>query len=315
MLINTLLVINITLMYAAPLLLAGLGGVISEKSGVVNLALEGIMTIGAFTAAWIAFATGNVWLGLMAGGFAGALLATFHAISTVIFKANQTISGVALNFIGPGIAVFLSRIVFGAVRSDPVTARMPRLLSDVFGGIFDDMAVTDNLILTMLNVDVTFFIALVLCAFMYIFLYKTKWGLRVISIGEHPAAADALGINVNKVRFYCVIASGVLAGFGGSAYTLSIVSVFSPPVISGAGFIALAAVIFGKWTPHGLLGACLVFGFFQALSILLGGQNLPVPLQVITMMPYVLTIVILVLFVGKSLAPKSLGTPFEKGSH
>jgi len=164
----------------------------------------------------------------------------------------------------------------------------------------------------MLNVDFTIIVAVLLAAAMFIFLYKTKWGLRVIAIGEHPAAADTLGINVNLTRFLCVVASGVFAGFGGAAYTLSIVSTFFPAVISGSGFIALAAVIFGKWTPHGLLGACLIFGFFQALSILLGGQDLPVPLQVITMMPYVLTLVILVMFVGKSVAPKAVGKPYEK---
>lgn len=286
---NILLAINITLMYSAPLILAGLGGVISEKSGVVNLALEGIMTIGAFAAAAVAYYTGNVWLGFLAGGLAGAMLAMLHAVSTVVFKADQTISGVALNFVGPGLAIFFSRMIFGAVRSNPVAVRLPRMSSSV--------------------------IAVALVIAMFIFLYKTKWGLRIIAIGEHPAAADTLGINVNLTRFLCVIASGVFAGFGGAIFTLSIISIFSPIVISGAGFIALAAVIFGKWTPHGLLGACLIFGFFQALSILLRGYDLPVPLQVITIMPYLLTIIILVLFVGKSVAPKAVGVPYVKGQN
>jgi simple sugar transport system permease protein len=283
-------------MYAAPLILAGLGGVISEKSGVVNLALEGIMTIGAFAGAAVAYATGNVWLGFFAAGAAGGMLALLHAIATVTLKADQTISGVALNFIGPGLAVFLSRIIFGAVRSNPVPVRMPRLNVGI-------------------NLDSTVIVALVLVFAMYIFLYKTKWGLRIIAVGEHPAAADTLGINVNATRFFCVLASGVFAGFGGAAFTLSIVSIFAPNTIAGAGFIALAAVIFGKWTPHGLLGACLIFGFFQALTILLRGYDLPVPLQVITILPYVLTLIILVLFVGKSVAPKAVGVPYKKGAH
>jgi simple sugar transport system permease protein len=277
-------------MYAAPLILAGLGGVISEKSGVVNLALEGIMTIGAFAGAAVAFVTGNAWLGFFAAGAAGGGLALMHAIATVTFKADQTISGVALNFIGPGLAIFFTRILFGAVRSDPVTARMPKIF----------------------NIDITLIIGIFFVIAMYIFLYKTKWGLRIIAIGEHPAAADTLGINVSLTRFLCVIASGVFAGFGGAAFTLSIVSVFMPNVIAGAGFIALAAVIFGKWTPHGLLGACLIFGFFQALSIHLRGQDLPVPLQIITLLPYLLTLIILVLFVGKSVAPKAVGVPYNK---
>ncbi|MCL2387939.1 MAG: ABC transporter permease [Defluviitaleaceae bacterium] len=296
-----LLTISITLMYAAPLILAGMGGVISEKSGVVNLALEGIMTVGAFAGAAVAFSTGNVWLGFGAAGLAGAGLASLHAIATVIFKADQTISGIALNFVGPGMAVFFSRLMFGAVRSNPVPsyAQMPRF------SIGED---------SVFSVNFTVIIAFLLVAGLFVFLYRTKWGLRVIAIGEHPAAADTLGVNVNLTRFMCVLASGVFAGFGGAAFTLSIVSIFAPNIIAGSGFIALAAVIFGKWTPHGTLGACLVFGLFQALTIVLRQYDLPVPLQVITMMPYIVTLIVLVLFVGKSVAPKAVGIPYVKGS-
>jgi simple sugar transport system permease protein len=297
--VEIILAVNITLMYAAPLILAGLGGFVSEKAGVVNLALEGIMTIGAFAGAAVGFATGNVWLGFLAAGAAGALLSVLHAVATVTFKADQTISGIALNFVGPGLAIFLSRMMFGAVRSDPVPphVRLPRIQLDA---------------LPALNVDFTIVIALFLTVCMFVFIYKTKWGLRIVAIGEHPAAADTLGINVTLMRFLCVVGSGFFAGLGGGAFTLSIVSVFAPNIIAGSGFIALAAVIFGKWTPHGLFGACIIFGFFQALSILLRGYDLPVPLQVITMLPYVLTLIVLVLFVGKSVAPKAVGIPYEK---
>ena len=303
---NILLAINITLMYSAPLILAALGGVISEKSGVVNLALEGIMTIGAFAGVLVAYNTGNPWLGFLAAGFAGGFLACFHAISAVNFKGNQTISGIALNFIGPGLAIFLSRVFFDATMSRPVPNRLPRVL-----GWIDNP--DNNLLLLTLNVDSTVIIAFVLTAVMYVFLYKTKWGLRVIAVGEHPEAADTLGINVKLIRYLCVITSGILAGFGGAAFSLAIVSVFTPTVISGSGFIALAAVIFGKWTPHGVLGACLIFGFSQALVVLIGASDATVPSEIIGMLPYVLTLLILVFFVGKSLSPKSLGTPYEKG--
>lgn len=303
---NILLAINITLMYSAPLILAGLGGVISEKSGVVNLALEGIMTIGAFAGALVAYTTGNPWLGFLAAGFAGGFLACFHAISSVTFKGNQTISGIALNFIGPGLAIFLSRVFFDSTMSRPVPNRLPRLLAWIDNP-------NNNLLLLTLNVDSTIIIAFILSAGMYIFLYKTKWGLRVIAVGEHPEAADTLGVNVRLVRYACVIMSGVFAGFGGAAYSLAIVSVFTPTVISGSGFIALAAVIFGKWTPHGVLGACLIFGFAQALVVLIGASDVEVSSEIIGMLPYVLTLIILVVFVGKSVAPKSLGTPYEKG--
>jgi len=293
-------------MYSAPLILAGLGGVIAEKSGVVNLALEGMMTIGAFAGTLVAYHTGNPWLGLMAAGLAGAMLALLHAIACVTFKANQTISGIALNFIGPGLAVFLAKVFFDSTTSRPVENRLPRLLSRVNN---DD----NNIFINTLNIDSTVVIAFILVIIMYIFLYKTKWGLRVIAVGEHPEAADTLGVNVSLTRYLCVITSGILAGFGGAAYSLAIVSVFTPNIISGSGFIALAAVIFGKWTPHGLLGACLVFGFSRALVVLIGASDIMIPSQFISMLPYVLTIVILVSFVGKSVAPKSLGRPFEKG--
>lgn len=304
---NILLAINITLMYSAPLILAGLGGVISEKSGVVNLALEGIMTIGAFAGTLVAYNTGNPWLGLLAAGFAGSMLAFLHAIATITFKANQTISGIALNFIGPGLAVFLSRVFFDSTMSRPVQNRMPRILNWVDNP-------DNNIVINTFNVHSTVIIAFLLVIAMYIFLYKTKWGLRVIAVGEHPEAADTLGINVKLTRYICVLASGVLAGFGGAAYSLAIVSVFTPGVISGSGFIALAAVIFGKWTPHGLLGACLIFGFSQSLVVLIGSSESLIPTQFISMIPYVLTLVILVLFVGKAVSPKALGKPYEKGT-
>ncbi len=308
MLNNILLTFNITLMYAAPLILAALGGVISERSGVVNIGLEGIMTIGAFFGAAVAYFTGNPWVGFLSAAIAGAVIALFHAVASISFKANQTISGIAINFIGPGLALFLCRLLFeGATMSKTVSNKLPKLLS-----IFNIN--TENKVLSALNVDITVVIALVLAAIMSFVLYKTKWGLRILAVGEHPAAADTLGVNVYAVRYAAVIFSGVLAGFGGAARSIAVVSQFSPSVISGHGFIALAAVIFGKWTPWGAVGACILFGFAQALVVLVGGTTIPIPSQLISMLPYVLTIIILILFVGKSVAPRANGIPYEKGS-
>lgn len=172
---------------------------------------------------------------------------------------------------------------------------------------------TENQILRNLNVDITVLLAMGIAVLLWFILYKTKWGLRIRAVGEHPAAADTLGINVYRIRYIAVILSGVLAGFGGAAQSLAVVSIFSPTVISGHGFIALAAVIFGKWTPQGSVLACLLFGFAQALVVLLGGGTVNIPPQLLSMLPYVLTIVVLVLFVGRSAAPKASGTPYEKG--
>ena len=296
MLNNILLAINITLMYSAPLIFAALGGVITQRSGVDNIGIEGMMTFGAFAAAAVGYFTANPWLGFLAGGLAGAALAVFH----------QTISGVAMNFIGPGLALFLSRMFFeGATQTKPVPNKLPKILSML--GLD-----TSNLTINAINIDITVPIAFLLVLIMWFFLYKTKWGLRVLACGEHPAAADSLGVNIYVVRYVCTILSGLFAGFGGAAMTLAVVANFSPTAISGHGFIALAAVIFGKWSPQGALRACLLFGFAQALVVMLGGMDY-IPSQLLAMLPYVLTIIVLVLFVGRSEAPKANGTPYRKG--
>lgn len=294
MLNSIISIINTMLMYSAPLVFGAMGGVLSERSGVVNVGIEGMMTFGAFVGAGVGFYTQNPWIGLIAGGLAGALLALLHAIACVTFKADQTISGMALNFIGPGLALFLCRLFFD---DKTMTDRVPNKLPKVFGSI-----------------DITVIIALLITVLLWFVLYKTKWGLRIRSVGEHPAAADTLGINVTKVRYLSVIASGLLAGFGGASMTLAVVAQFTPTAISGQGFIALAAVIFGKWTPQGAYGACLLFAFAQALAVTLGGGRIAIPSEILNMLPYVLTIVVLVLFVGRSMAPKASGKPYEKGT-
>ena len=306
MLNNVLLAINITLMYSAPLIFAALGGVITQRSGVDNIGIEGMMTIGAFVATAVGYFTGSPWLGFLIGGLAGAAMAVLHAVASIHLQGNQTISGVAINFIGLGLALFLSRLFFdGATQTQPVPKKLPKILS-LLG--MD----TSNLTINAINIDITVPLAILLTVAMWFFLYKTKWGLRVLACGEHPAAADSLGVNIYVIRYVCCILSGLLAGFGGAAMTLAVVSNFSPTVISGHGFIALAAVIFGKWTPQGALRACLLFGFAQAMVVMLGGMEY-IPSQLLAMLPYVLTMVVLVLFVGRSEAPKANGVPYRKG--
>ncbi len=289
---NTLkLLLSITMMYSTPLVFGALGGVISEKSGVVNIGIEGMMTIGAFAGAAFAYSTGNPWLGFLMSGVAGAIFGLIHAIASVSFKADQTVSGIAINMIGGGMSLFVSKLMFdGATMTPTIENKLPKVGS----------------------LEATVIIAFAATILMWVYLYKTKWGLRLLAVGEHPAAADTLGINVYKTRYLAVIASGFLAGLGGGSVTLSIVSQFSPTSIAGQGFIALAAVIFGKWTPHGAYGAALIFAFAQALTIYLGGDFF-IPSQILSMFPYILTIVILVIFVGSANAPKADGIPYEKG--
>lgn len=293
MLDSILLLIGITLMYSAPLIFGALGGVLSERAGVVNIGIEGMMVMGAFAGAGVGYYSGNPWLGFLIAGAAGGLVALMHALAAITFKADQTISGIAINLVGPGLALFLCRLFFqGAAMTPPVPNKLPKL----FG------------------IDITVFIALALTVLLWFVLYKTKWGLHIRAVGEKPAAADTMGINVTKVRYTSVIISGVLAGFGGAAMTLAIIPQFTQTAISGQGFIALAAVIFGKWTPHGAYGACLLFGFSQALTVMLGGGSFAIPSEILAMLPYILTIIVLILFVGKSVAPKADGVPYEKGA-
>ena len=291
------------MMDSTPLVFAALGGLISERSGVINIGIEGMMTIGAATGVCVAYYTGSPWIGFLAAGAAGGLIALLHGIASITFRADQTISGIAINLIGAGAALFMVRLVFDVTNTPSVPKKLPKIF-----GSRPELGILNNL-----NFDVTVIMALLLTIGIWFFLYKTKWGLRVLAVGEHPAAADTIGINVYKIRYLCVVASGVLAGFGGAATTLAIISNFTPTAISGQGFIALAAVIFGKWKPVRVYAACLLFGFSQALAISLGGGNFAIPTQIIAMLPYVLTIVVLILFVGRSVAPKSSGVPYEKG--
>ncbi|MEG1312100.1 MAG: ABC transporter permease, partial [Romboutsia sp.] len=234
------LILSTTLMYSTPLIFAALGGVFSENSGIVNIGIEGMMTIGAFAAAAAGYLVGNPWVAFLVGGLAGGLFALIHAFATVSCNADHTISGVAINLLAPGIALFISKIMFdGATMTPtiPMENKIPRPLNGVFpaGSILD----------TIFNSYATVFISFVLVFVVWYVLYKTKFGLRVRAVGEHPGAADTLGINVVKTRYMAVIISGILAGLGGASMSLAVVSSFRPTLISGQGYIAMAAVIFG----------------------------------------------------------------------
>lgn len=306
MLSSLLIALSITLMYSAPLTLAAIGGVISERSGVVNIGIEGMMSIGALTGAAVGYFSHSAWLGLLCAGLAGGALALLHAIASISFRADQTVSGIAINLIGPGLAMFLSRYFFdGASMTYPVPEKLPKLVN--FSYLKDTPFVN-------FNIDVSVVLALAAVVITWFVLYKTKWGLRIRALGEHPAAVDTLGVPVYRSRYACVIMSGILAGIGGGTVTLAIMSNFTPIAISGQGFIALAAVIFGKWKPWGAYGACLLFGFSQTLVIMLGGGVVQVPSTILAMIPYVLTILILIIFVGRSSAPRASGVPYEKGA-
>ena len=304
------LIASTTLMYSTPLIYTALGGVLSENSGIVNIGLEGMMTIGAFVGAAAGYLIGNPWIAFILGGLGGGLFALIHAIATVSFNADHTISGVAINLLAPGVALFMSKIIFDGATMTPTISmenKMPRPLN----GLLPEGSILD----TIFNTYATVFVAFILVALVWYVLYKTKLGLRIRAVGEHPGAADTLGINVNRVRYLAVISSGILAGFGGASMSLAIVSSFRPTLVSGQGYIAMAAVIFGKWKPQGAMAACLLFGFSTALSVFFGNPQLPFSINenLLSMIPYVITLIVLVLFVKSSKAPAALGNPYKKG--
>lgn len=306
-------IIGTTLMYSTPLIFTSLGGVITERSGVVNIGLEGMMYFGAFTGAAAAWFYQDPWIGLLAAGLGGALLGLIHAIACVSFSAEQIVSGIAVNFIGPGAALFLSRMLFdGATQTLTIPNKIPLPFDFLFGE--DKLFARSGFMDLVFNRFATVYLAFILVAVVWFVLYKTRIGMRLRAVGENPEAANTLGISVTRIRYGAVVMSGFFAGMGGAAMSIAVVSRFSNTLISGHGFIALAAMIFGKWKPQGALVACLLFGAAKGFEIFLRAKGVPVPGDILAMLPYVLTIVILVGLVGKTTPPAAIGKIFDKGN-
>ena len=300
------ILINATLIATPPLLLAALGSCFSERSGVINIGIEGMMTIGAFTGAVVAHFTGNGWIGFLCGGLAGAVLALLHAFICIQLQADQTIAGTAINFLGPGLALFICKAMFDNSSETPSLAPSEKL-PKLFDGVFESGSFGYN-VLNVYAVAYLVFVFAIICWFVF---YKTKFGAHLRACGEHPQACESLGINVYGVRYACVIISGFMAGLGGAFATLATVSQFRPTVIVGQGFIAIAAVIFGKFSPGGTTLACLLFGLCSGIKSLASMGNSVSP-NLISMIPYIVTILTLVLFVGRAKAPAANGKIFTK---
>jgi simple sugar transport system permease protein len=310
--IFTLSLVFSTIRLATPLVLAALGGLYSERSGVINIALEGLMLAGAFTAAAMTFYAGSPWVGLGAAAFAGALVAYVIAVACIRFKANAVVTGAGINILFLGLPAVLSGALFLSSGSTPQIPRenlLPSLSGIVPGFLPQWRMLTD--------VSVVSLLALIIVLMTRYVLYRTPFGLRLRSVGENPEAADAAGVDVNRIRYIAVVLSGVLAGIGGAYLSIGQSSLFTRNMSAGRGFIALAALIFGKWRPVQTMLACLLFGFADALTIQMQGvAKLPsgedIPVQFVQMIPYVVTIVVLAGFIGQSRAPRALGVPYEK---
>ncbi len=297
--------LSITLVTATPLTLAALGGMMCERSGVVNIALEGIMLTGAFVGYAAAFATHNLWLGVLAAIVAGMLIAALHAVLSISFLVDQIVSGTVINILAVGITgVFYRNFIESQNTAGPGT--LPQwnvpVLADipVVGPIFFQ------------NQFVTYAM-LALIVVVHFTLFHTVWGLRTRACGEHPRAAETAGINVYFVRYVNVIASGALAGIGGAYFSLQQIGNFLPGMTGGRGFIGLAAMIFGQWTPVGAFFASLLFsGADQVGSRLQSVFHVPIPLQFLGMLPYILTIVVVAGAMGRAVAPAAVGRPYKK---
>ena len=287
---------NLNLFYSAirlatPLILAALGGMFSERSGVINIALEGLMLAGAFTAASITYYAGSPWVGLLAAILAGASIALIHALACIRFKADQVVSGTAINILLTGVPALLSGAFFLSSGSTP---QIPK----------EHLIPYTPIVIAAALVPLTWYV-----------LNRTPFGLRLRAVGENPEAADAAGVSVRAMRYTAVLISGALAGIGGAYLSIGQSSLFTRNMTSGRGFIALAALIFGKWRPVQTMLACLLFGFTEAVAIQLQGVRFggeEIPNQFIQIIPYVLTIVVLAGFIGQSRAPRALGIPYQK---
>jgi ABC-type uncharacterized transport system permease subunit len=300
-------VLQTTVLYATPLILAAMGGLFSERSGVVNIGLEGLMTIGAFTAAIATLATGNPWAGLLLAMIAGVLFAVPHAVASITFRADQVVSGVAINFLALGVAVYLVKSLYDGAAQTPA---IPDTLKRLPIPALSELPVIGP---ALFNAFPTTYIAVLVAVLSFFILYRTPFGMRLRAVGEHPRAAETNGISVIRMRYIAVLISGALAGIGGAGLSIAIGSEFNQTTVAGQGFIALAALIFGKWHPFGALGAATFFGFAVSLALIgqLIGLTAFVPSEVLNMLPYILTILALAGFVGRAEAPGAIGKPYE----
>jgi ABC-type uncharacterized transport system permease subunit len=304
--VNVVNLLQGTLAGSIPIMLGALTGVICSRSGVINIAIEGQLLFGAFTAAIVASGTGSLWLGLLSGALAGSLVASLLAVFAIEYRVDQIVLGVVINTLILGLTGYLYdsvMIPFQNTLNSPATfsaVKIP-LLGDIpiIGPVFFDSTIF--LYLTYLAL-----------ASVQVGLFNTRWGLRTRAIGEHPVAADTVGIQVIAMRYRNVIAAGLIAGIGGAYFTIGSVGAFGKDMTSGEGYIALAAMIFGRYTPFGAIAAALLFGFTTQLQSIMSTLNTPIQSNLLLMTPYVVTIIVLAGLVGKVRGPRAEGIPYVK---
>jgi simple sugar transport system permease protein len=320
---NLILILDATLRVATPLIFASLAGLFSERSGVVNIALEGKILASAFAGAAGAYVTNSAWMGLMAGVLVSVVFAMMHAFATVTHRGDQVVSGMAINILAAGLTAALGNFWFRQggntpnlvdaanginARFKPIELPFAEALADVpiIGGIYSEL-ISGHFLLV--------YIALAAVPLCWWVLFRTRFGLRLRAVGENPSAVDTAGISVNSMRYMALIICGVLAGLAGVYLSVAVTAQFLPNMSAGKGYMALAALIFGKWHPRGALLACLMFGILQAIADRSQGAmigSFSIPVQLVEALPYILTVILLGGFIGKAIAPKAIGKPYVK---
>jgi ABC-type uncharacterized transport system permease subunit len=298
--------LRVMIVRSVPLTLGALSGILCERAGVVNIAIEGMMLTAAFTSTVFASLSGNLWIGLLAGVLSGALMGLIHGILSIKYKINQIISGTVINIFATGITSYLSSKYLQ--KTEFQFLNEPGLFPQIEVPVLSKIPFIGPILFhhNMYVFSMVFFVLLIT-----FLLYKTRWGLRLRSVGEHPKAADTLGINVSRTRYMAVILGGMMAGFGGTYFSLGSSGRFDEVMTAGRGFIGLAAMIFGNWNPIGSMGAGLLFGFFDSLSVKASLLQVPIPSEFLGMVPYLATIIVLAGVVGRGQMPAADGQPYE----
>ena len=289
---------------AVPLLLIAMAELWSERAGMVNIGLEGIAAVGALAGFMLTYYTGSTWMGILGGAVAGILVNMIYAYATVTLCANHTVYGMAINLLAPALASFIYRVSFGAGGLNQI-----ELMQGVAVPVLKDIPFIGEL---LFNQTPMVYLAFALAIFTNVYFQRTRSGLNYKSVGEHPKAAATLGINVIGIKYMACIVCGALAGIGGAYLTTCYSTTYTEGIVSGRGFIALAAVIFGRWNGTGVMGACLFFGLCDALQIRLQVSSLGIPYQFFQMIPYLATVIVLAFIGSKKAGPKANGLPYRK---
>ncbi|UPA18141.1 ABC transporter permease [Borrelia puertoricensis] len=299
--------ISETLINSQTLILAGLGGLISERCGIINIGLEGTMALGAFVGATVAYCYGSPLFAIIAGGLSGLVLSILHAIFTVFLKSDQIITGIAINFLGPSVAMLFGTFIFGSASTPPIDIKLPIL----FDGVLDKK----SLVFQIFGKRYSLYIAITCVVLFHVMFKYTKIGLRIKASGEEPEVLESLGVNVFMIRFFCVLLSGLFAGIAGAVLSTVIASSYMQGIIGGQGFIAIVMVIFGNWQPFGILMGSFLFSFIRTLVVMMSQVSFLsfiVPLKILIILPYVVVILSLLFFSKRNYAPKALGLPYKK---